>query len=81
MGVLELLQHLQLIIDHALVAADIFLEDDLDRNLIASSRLCFANNSVCTSAQGASELVESPRRRRKKASVYVNDVSIQLIGG
>lgn len=49
MRVLELLQHLQLVIDHAFIAADIFLEDNLDCNLIASSRLGLADNSVCTS--------------------------------
>jgi hypothetical protein len=80
MGVLELLQHLQLVIDHALVAADIFLEDDFNRNLITSSRLRLADNSVCTSTKSASEPVESPRRSRNKASVYGDNVSIQSIG-
>lgn len=60
MRVLKLLQHLELIINHALITPNIFLEDDLHGNFGAISRLGFTDDSICTGTQSASELVESP---------------------
>lgn len=57
---LERLQHLKLIVDHALVATDIFLQNYLDRNLLSVGGIRLANNSVCTSTQRPSEFIESP---------------------
>lgn len=57
---LERLQHLKLIVDHALVATDIFLQNYLDRNLLSVGGIRFANDSVCTSTQCPSEFIESP---------------------
>lgn len=57
---LERLQHLKLIVDHALVATDIFLQNYLDRNLLSVGGIRLANNSVGTSTQRTSEFIESP---------------------
>jgi len=40
------LQHLQLIIDHLLIALDVLLQDDLD-GISVSALLCFADDAVC----------------------------------
>lgn len=48
--VVQRLQHLQLIIDHLLVALDILLEDDLHSDL-SSAAFSLANNAICASAQ------------------------------
>lgn len=53
---LELLQHLELVIDHLLVALDISLEDDLYSDL-AGRAIGLANNSICSSTEGSTELV------------------------
>lgn len=44
-GVIKSLQHLQLIVDHSLVAPDVFLQDYLDCDLLGA-RLRLANNSI-----------------------------------
>lgn len=62
MRVLELLQHLQLIVDHALIPADILLQDNLDRNLLAITSFCLPHNSVCASTERTAEFVKGPRR-------------------
>lgn len=56
MFVLDALQHLQLVRDHALVTLDIFLEDNLDRDFLAID-LGLSNDTVCACAQGAAESV------------------------
>lgn len=58
--VFEFLQHLQFIVDHALVSAHIFLQDDLDCHLFAIPSLCLANDSVGAGPKGSAELVEGP---------------------
>lgn len=55
----ELLQHLQFVIDHVLVAADILLEDDFDRNF-ALGGFRLANNAVCPRTQRSTEFVLCP---------------------
>lgn len=55
-GVVERLQHLQLVVDHALVSADIFLQDDFDGDL-AGAGIGLANNTVRASTEGSSKLV------------------------
>ena len=64
MRVLKLLQHLQLIVDHALVAANILLENDLDRNLGTILGLSLTDDTVCTRTERTSELVQGPERRK-----------------
>jgi hypothetical protein len=54
--VLHLLQHFQLVVDHLLVAANILLQDDLDRDL-AIRAVGLANDSIGSGAQRLSELV------------------------
>lgn len=70
--VLELLQHLELIINHALISANIFLKNNLHGNFGAIGRLGFTDDSICTGTQGASELIESPIMR-PRGSVCEND--------
>ena len=59
---LELLQHLQFVVDHALIAADILLQDNLDCNLVAITRLRLPNNTVRACAERTAEFIESPER-------------------
>lgn len=56
MRVLQALKHLQLIVDHLLVALDILFEDDLDRNL-ALRAIRLAHDSVCAGAERFAETV------------------------
>jgi hypothetical protein len=58
MWVLDTLKHLQLIVDHVLIALDDFLEYDLDCDLLAID-FGFTDDSIGTSAQGPSESVLS----------------------
>jgi hypothetical protein len=53
---LHALQHLQLIVHHLLVAADILLQDDLDGDL-ALGTVSLPDNPICASAQCLSEAV------------------------
>lgn len=48
--VLEFLQHLQLVIYHAFVAAHVFLEDDLDGDLGSILSLRLPDNTICACA-------------------------------
>lgn len=63
MRVLKLLQHLQLIVDHALIATNVLLENDLDRNLGTIMGLSLTDDTVCTRAERTSELVQGPEER------------------
>lgn len=56
MLVLDTLQHLQLVIHHALISLDILLEDDLDCDFLATD-FGFADNTVRPCTQSASEFV------------------------
>jgi hypothetical protein len=56
MRVLELLQHLELVIDHLLITLDISLEDDFYSDL-AGRAVGLTNNSICSSTEGSTELV------------------------
>lgn len=56
---LELLQHLQLVVDHLFVTLDIALQDDLDGNL-ARGTVGLTNDSIGTSTEGSTESVERP---------------------
>jgi hypothetical protein len=50
------LQHLELVVDHLLVAANILLQDDLDSDL-ALGAVRFPDDTICSSAQCLSEAV------------------------
>jgi hypothetical protein len=54
--VLHALQHLQLVVDHLLVAAHILLQDDLDSDL-ALGAVCFPDDTVGSGAKCLSEAV------------------------
>lgn len=56
---LELLQHLQLVVDHLFVTLDIALQDDLDGNL-ARGAVGLTDDSIGTSTEGSTESVERP---------------------
>ena len=49
MRVLHPLQHLQLVVDHLLVSANILLQDDLDGDL-AFGAVSFPDDTICSSA-------------------------------
>jgi hypothetical protein len=57
--VLHALQHLQLVIDHLLVPADILLQDDLDGDL-ALGAVSLSYDSISASTQCLSEAVSRP---------------------
>jgi hypothetical protein len=57
--VLHALQHLQLVVDHLLVSADVLLQDDLDRDL-ALGTVGLADDSICAGSQRLSEAVSRP---------------------
>lgn len=57
MWVVEALEHLQLVEDHALIALDILLQDDLDRNSFAVGPVCFSDDAICTRTQGSPESI------------------------
>lgn len=52
----DTLQHLQLVVNHTLISLDIFLENDLDCDLLTIG-FGFAHDTVCSSTESASELV------------------------
>jgi hypothetical protein len=54
--VLHALQHLELVIDHLLVSANILLQDDLDGDL-ALGAVGLSDDAICTSTQRLSEAV------------------------
>ena len=56
MRVLHLLQHFQFIVNHLLVAANILLQDYLDRDL-AVWAVGLSNDTISSSAQRLSKLV------------------------
>ena len=56
MRVLHALQHLQLVVDHLLVPADVLLEDDLDGDL-ALGAVGLADDAIGSSTQRLSEAV------------------------
>ena len=75
MRVFELLQHLQLIIDHALIPTHIFLQDDLNCDLLTIVCLCLADDTVCARTKGATELVQGPGKHQYiLARIYVGGI-------
>jgi hypothetical protein len=54
--VLHALQHLEFVVDHLLVAADILLQDDLDRDL-ALRTVGLAHDTICAGSQCLSKAV------------------------
>lgn len=55
--VVQLLQQVQFIIDHALVAPNIALQDNLDCNF-ARRAVCLADNTICSSTQSPPESIQ-----------------------
>lgn len=68
-GVVERLQHLQFIVNHLLVAADVLLQNDLHGDLSGRRAFGLADNPIGASTQGAPELVQ--RSVGKRSSVIV----------
>jgi hypothetical protein len=54
--VLHALQHLQLIVYHLLVSADVLLQDDFDGDL-ALGAVSLADDTICAGSQRLSEAV------------------------
>lgn len=63
MRVLKLLQHFQLVVDHALVSADILLENDFDCNLSTILGFSLTDDTVCSRTERTSKSVRGPERR------------------
>ena len=53
------LKHLQLVVDHLLVAAHIPLQDDLDRNL-ALGAVGLSDNAICAGTQRLPKAISRP---------------------
>lgn len=56
------LEHLQLIVDHALVALDVLLEDNLDGHLPRAT-FGLADDTVCARTEGSAEFILRPVAR------------------
>ena len=54
--VLHPLQHLQFVVDHLLVSANILLQDDLDSDL-AFGAVSFPDDTICSSTQCLPEAI------------------------
>lgn len=57
--VLEPLEHLQLVENHALIAPDDFLQNDFNRDL-AIGAICRSDDTVCAGTKGAPKAVLRP---------------------
>lgn len=68
-GMVEGLQHLQFIVNHLLVAADVLLQNDLHGNLARGRAFGLADNPIGASTQGAPELVQSSVEKRLSVTV------------
>lgn len=62
MGMLQALEHVELVVDHPLVALDIFFQDDLDSDL-AFWAVGLSDNSIGTCTERSSEAVFGPGRK------------------
>lgn len=59
MRVLETLEHVELVVDHFLVALDVLLQDDFDSNL-ALWAVGLSDDSIGSCTEGPSEAVLCP---------------------
>lgn len=59
---LELLEHLELVVDHLLVTLDISLQDNLDGHL-ARGAISLTNDTICSSTESSTESVFGPIRK------------------
>lgn len=59
---IEGLEHFQLIVDHLLIPTDILLQDNLDGDLAGGGGLSFTDDTICSSTERSSELVQSSSR-------------------
>ena len=57
---LEFLQHGKFVVDHLLIALDVFLQYDLDGHLLAVD-VGFSDDSICACAKGLSETILRPK--------------------
>ena len=62
MRMLELLEHLELVVDHLLVTLDISLQDNLDGHL-ARGAISLTNDTICSSTESSTESVFGPIRK------------------
>ena len=56
----ELLQHFKLIVDHLLIPADIFLEDNFDGDL-SSVTFRLTDDTICSCTEGPSKFIRCSR--------------------
>jgi hypothetical protein len=67
--VLEPLEHFQLVEDHALIAPDDLLQDDLDGDP-AVGALGLPDDAICAGAESAPKPVLGPRVRRVSGTAW-----------
>jgi hypothetical protein len=77
--VLHALQHLQLIVDHLLVSADVLLQDDLDSDL-ALGAVGLADDTVCAGSQRLSEAVSRPAGEVSALPLYARGTEQRTCG-
>lgn len=64
---MKLLQHFQLIVDHLLIPADIFLEDNFDGDL-SSVTFRLTDDTICSCTEGSSKFIRCSRVGELKMS-------------
>lgn len=62
---LELLKHLQLVVDHLLITLDIALQDDLDGDL-AIGAVGLTDDAIGAGAEGSTKLVQTPNADKQQ---------------
>jgi hypothetical protein len=77
---LELLEHLQLIVNHLLVALDIALQDDLDGNL-AIGAVGLTDDTIGAGTESSTESVQTPRLGQKCRVRHLNSIDGGSNGG
>ena len=66
-GVVEGLQHLQLVVDHLLIPTDILLQDDFDGDLPSDGGLGLPDNTICSCTKRSAKSI--------RGSIYRSSVS------
>jgi hypothetical protein len=77
--VLHALQHLQLIVDHLLVSADVLLQDDLDSDL-ALGAVSLTDDAICASSQRLSEAVSRSAGEVSACEMYARGMKRRTCG-
>ena len=60
--VFHALKHIQLVQDHALIAFNVLLQDDLNGDLATTRAFCLSHDAIGSRAEGSTESVFGPVR-------------------